>query len=207
MDRIIGVDFDNTVVSYDEVMYNVAIQWGLIPTDTKRSKRDIRASIRFLPDGELAWQRLQSVVYGSRMDEAKLIDGVKMFFRQCQERRVMVYIISHKTELPHFEPGINLRSIALNWMRENSFFEAKGLGLMQEAVYFEATRSEKIKRIKELGCTHFIDDLEETFLENSFPADVDKILYAPHIQCSRVGTIKVVHSWKEVNDYLFYTRS
>ncbi len=208
MDCIIGVDFDNTLVNYDDVMHSVAVQWDLISPDVGKSKNDIRDRVRLLPDGEIEWQRLQSVVYGSRMNEARLIDGVETFFKLCQKHKARVYIISHKTEYANLgEMRTNLRSVAVAWMNRNRFFEANGLGLSQEAVYFESTRGEKIERIKNLECTHFIDDLEETFLEDSFPTNVEKILYAPHMQHSSLGTVRVFTNWREVNDYLFSARS
>lgn len=208
MDYIIGVDFDNTIVSYDDVMYNVALQQGLIHSATRKSKKDIRDKIRQLPDGEIQWQRLQAIVYGSRMEEARLIDGVQMFFELCKLYKVRVYIISHKTEYANFdETGTNLRVAAVTLMRGNRFFEADGLDLSEEDVYFEATRREKIERIRHLRCTHFIDDLEETFLEDSFPTNVEKILYAPHLQHSSLPGVRVVAAWKEINEYLFNARS
>ena len=208
MDRNIGVDFDNTLVNYDEIMHKVAVHWGLISADVRKSKNDIRDQIRLLADGEMEWQRLQSVVYGSKMDEAKLTDGVQSFFKLCKRHGTKVYIISHKTEYINFnDTKTNLRSAAMTWMKKIRFFEGKGLGISPEAVYFESTRHEKIERIKNLGCTHFIDDLEETFLEDLFPTNVVKILYSPHKEGSSLGEIKVVTSWQEVNDYFFPTRS
>ena len=208
MDYIIGVDFDNTIVSYDDLMHRVAVQRGLIHPDVRKSKKHIRDSIRQLPDGEIEWQRLQAIVYGPRTGEARLIEGVQTFFNLCKQHKVAVYIISHKTEYANFdETRTNLRLAALAWMRQNSFFETDGLGLSQENVYFESTRREKIERIKHLGCTHFIDDLEETFLEDSFPANVEKILYAPHMQHSFLPGVRVVTTWEEVSDYFFNARS
>ena len=208
MDYVIGVDFDNTLVSYDDVMYGVALQQGLIHSGTRKSKRDIRDRIRQLPDGEIGWQRLQAIVYGPRMRDARLIDGVQTFFELCQQHKVRVYIISHKTKFAKLdETGTNLRVAALTWMRRNRFFEADGLGLSQKDVYFESTRREKIERISQLGCTHFIDDLEETFLEDSFPMSVEKIPYAPHMQHSSIPGARVFTTWKEISDYLFNAKS
>ena len=204
MGYIIGVDFDNTLVSYDDVIYNVALQEGLIHPGTRKSKRDIRGRIRQLPDGEIRWQRLQAIVYGPRMGEARLIDGVQTFFELCKQHKVAVYIISHKTEFASLdETQTNLRVAAVTWMRENGFFEADGFGLSQEDVYFESTRREKIERIKYLRCTHFIDDLEETFLERSFATNVEKILYAPHIPHLSTPGVRVFSTWKEISDYFF----
>lgn len=208
MDYIIGVDFDNTIVSYDDIMHRVAVQRGLVHPDVRKSKNHIRDSIRQLPNGEIKWQKLQAIVYGSRMGEARLIEGVPTFFSLCKQHKAAIYIISHKTEYANFDQtGSNLRAAALTWMRRNRFFEADGLGLSQEDVYFESTRRQKIMRIRHLRCTHFIDDLEETFLEDSFPTDVEKILYAPHVQHSSLPKVRVVTTWKEISDYFFNTRS
>lgn len=204
MDYIIGVDFDNTIVSYDDLMHALAVQRGLIQPAVKKSKKDIRDTIRQLPNGEVKWQGLQAVLYGPRMREARLIDGVRTFFQLCRRHKVAVYTISHKTEYARSdESGINLRVAALTWMREKGFFEVDGFGLSQQDVYFESTRPEKIERIRQLRCTHFIDDLEETFLEESFPPNVEKILYAPHMQYSALSVVKVFTSWKEISDYFF----
>lgn len=195
-------------MSYDEILHRVAVQMGLIQPGVRKSKKHIRDSIRQLPDGDIEWQKSQATIYGPRMGEARLIQGVQTFFQLCKQHQVAVYIISHKTEFANFdETDTNLRVAALNWMQQNSFFEADGLGLSPEAVYFESTRGEKIERVKRLRCTHFIDDLEETFLEDSFPTNIEKILYAPHMQHSFLRSVRVVATWKEISDYFFDARA
>ena len=47
----------------------------------------------------------------------------------------------------------------------------------QDDVYFSETREGKVRKISELGCTHFIDDLKEVFQEPKFPRGVKKILF------------------------------
>jgi hypothetical protein len=204
---VIGVDFDNTLVIYDELLAAIAVEWGMIGDGTARGKRQIRDVIRRLPDGELHWQRLQAAAYGPRIREAHLADGVPEFFRRCHRAGAKVYAISHKTELAACdETGTNLRQAALDWMATNGFFGARGLGLAREAVYFGATRQEKINYIRTLGCTHFIDDLEETFLEASFPAGVERILFAPHPPPSPTPGVVVAESWKTIGEHIFGQR-
>lgn len=201
---IIGVDFDNTIVTYNELLYKVAVQRGLIPSTVEKSKKDIRDQIRLLPDGEIEWQKLQAIAYGPRISEAKLNAGVWEFFELCKCNNVKVYIVSHKTEFAEYdETRTNLCTTALGWLRANQFFQPAGLGLSLEAVFFGATRQEKIKYIGQLGCTHFIDDLEETFLEEGFPADVEKILYAPCYPRVAMSRVKVITSWHEISEYFF----
>jgi hypothetical protein len=205
-DRIIGVDFDNTLVSYDEVMHRVAVERGLISSDVRKGKWDIRQRVRQSAEGERAWQQLQSIVYGEEIGQARLIEGVRAFFEHCRRAGVPVRIISHKTEFAAWnEAGANLRSAALGWMEAQHFFSDQGLGLSPTDVVFESTRAEKIERIRQLGCTHFIDDLEETFLEPAFPPHVEKILFAPAGARALPPGVRRVNNWQEIDAYFFNT--
>ena len=44
---------------------------------------------------------------------------------------------------------------------KNKFFSTNGLSLSKNDIFFEFTKEAKVKRIKSLGCSHFIDDLPE----------------------------------------------
>lgn len=199
---ILGIDFDNTIVNYDNVLYERALQSGLIPSGVERDKKNIRDKIRGLPDGEIKWQKLQAFIYGKGMKGSLLSEGIKPFFDACRDAAIRVSIISHKTQFASLDDErVDLRETAVDWMKRNRFFEKNGLGLSLERVYFESTRQGKIERIKQLGCTHFIDDLEETFLEDSFPANVERILYAK--ENSGLKDVKALASWKDIYDYFF----
>jgi len=117
------------------------------------------------------------------------MDGAGAFIRACRGRGWPLYVVSHKTAVAGYDDTrTNLRDAALAWMASQGFFEQNGLGFSRDHVFFEGTRPAKIERIKTLGCTHFIDDLEEVFLEPSFPAGVKKFLFA---------------SWPAVHDDFF----
>ena len=98
MPCIVGIDFDNTLVDYGDVMHRAAVRFGFIGKDAPRDKRNIRDKVRRLPDGEMKWRKLQAFVYAEAMDEAKLMEGVRDFFDLCKRAGIRVYIISHKTE-------------------------------------------------------------------------------------------------------------
>jgi hypothetical protein len=200
---IIGVDFDNTLVSYDHLLYTVALERGLITPEVERNKKAIRDRVRRTAEGDVAWQKLQTVAYGVRIGEAQLIEGVAAFFEQCRRTQTPVYIISHKTEFAGYaETPTNLRAAAMGWMETHGFFDAADLGLDRANVFFGATRAEKIERVRTAGCTHFIDDLEETFLEPAFPAHVQKILFAPDDRPALPG-VTVARTWQAVHEQLF----
>lgn len=204
--KSIGIDFDNTIVSYDDVIYKKALSLKLIDKNIKKNKKNIRDDIRRLLNGEIEWQKLQAFVYGEGMKQAKLIEGVKEFFQACHQAKIPVYIISHKTRYASMDKGVDLHLAAQEWMRQNGFFEAGGFGLSSAQVFFESTRGEKISRIERLRCTHVIDDLEETFLEANFPKKVQKILYAPHKEKSDLTGVRTFFSWKDIYAYFFSSR-
>jgi hypothetical protein len=201
---VCGIDFDNTIVTYDELLTTIARERGLIDAARIQTKRSIRDQIRQLPDGEIEWQKCQALLYGPRIAEARLIEGVAEFISLCRERGIPVHIVSHKTEFSQYDATrTNLRTAALAWMTANRFFDSAGLGLSPRCVYFAGTRTEKIERIRDLACTHFIDDLEETFLEESFPPATARILYEPGRQSPAPHGVALMRTWQEIRDYFF----
>jgi hypothetical protein len=197
----IGIDFDNTLVDYNHVFLAAAKQRGLIDTAFDGSKRVVRDSIRSLPDGELAWQRLQGYVYGAGIGGAAMFSGADFFLHSCRGKGVDVFVISHKTQFGHHDPMcVDLRRAALDWMAGRGFFCANGFGIPVERVFFESTRAAKLERIRAVGCTHFIDDLEEVFSDPGFPARVLPILFAPS-GALRAGA--VCPSWQQIAELLF----
>jgi hypothetical protein len=83
--KVIGLDFDNTIVIYDEVFLVEAKKRGLVGSaNGPASKKTVRDAIRLLPNGELAWQELQGFVYGQGIAQASMCDGVDVFLRRCR---------------------------------------------------------------------------------------------------------------------------
>lgn len=201
---IVGLDFDNTIVTYDALIHATALQLGLIEPGTETSKRAVRDYIRRMPAGDIGWQEVQALVYGPLMDAAQLIDGVDAFVRRCRTAGLPVFIVSHKTPYAgQDKTGTNLRDAALRWMESRGFFDANGLGFSRDHVFFASTREEKIARIRDLRCSLFVDDLEEVFLEPSFPPGVTKILFAPEAPESAPDGTVVLSSWQAIHDHVF----
>lgn len=203
---VIGVDFDNTLVGYHDLMWEIARELGLIGVDVPRTKRAVRDRIRAARDGDAGWQRVQAIAYGPRIKDARLIDGVPAFFAACRGAGVHVCVVSHKTAFSSVDGTVNLRAAATRWMADHGFFAPDGFGLSEEDVYYEASRPEKVARIAALGCGHFIDDLEETFAEPTFPAAVERILFAPDSAVPSARGVRVCRSWDQITERLFHAR-
>ena len=201
---LIGLDFDNTIAGYDEVFPAVAESEGLIAKGSASSKADVRSILRGQEEGETKWMELQGRVYGAHMHRARLIDGVADFLMLCARSGTPVCIVSHKTKTGHLDlDRINLREAAMTWMESHGFFNQKKFALSRQDVYFESTRAEKVARIKALKCTHFVDDLEEVFLEPGFPESVEQFLLAGNGASPRGEPFKALKDWKSIGECIF----
>jgi hypothetical protein len=206
---VIGLDLDNTLVTYDSLFHLLAIELELIAADIPKHKRQIRDAVRRHANGEHHWRVLQGLAYGARMHEAALSAGAEDFLLECHRRRLPVHIVSHRTQHAASDPqGLDLRDAALAWMHQRRFFDADGLGLEPAHVWFEPTRADKVARIRRLGCTHFVDDLEEVFREAEFPPHVIKILYAPDLGDgpADIDGVRVATNWAAVREAMFADR-
>lgn len=173
----IGIDFDNTIACYDAAFPRVATVLGLMPAGAAADKLGTRAFLRALPDGEAVWQRLQGQVYGRFMAEARLIPGATAFIAAARQRGGEIWVVSHKTQFGHQDEGrVDLRLAALDWMDAQGLF-APAL-LRRDRVFFESSRTAKLRRIAILDLVAFIDDLPEVLSAAEFPAATDAYLFS-----------------------------
>jgi hypothetical protein len=198
----IGIDFDNTIITYDDEFRAAAEAGGLIAPGFSGNKQAVRDAIRLLPDGELAWQRLQGQVYGKGIGGAAIVAGVATFLRRCRTEGCAVVVVSHKTEYGHFDPDrVNLRKAALDWMAGQGLLGGDH-GIALADIHFESTRAEKLARIAALSLTHFIDDLEEVLTDPDFPPDVERILFADGAQPASPSYISC-STWRDIERQVF----
>ncbi len=199
----IGVDFDNTIVRYDDLFHRVASEGGLVGPETPADKTAIRDALR-RAGREDDWTRMQGVVYGTRIDEAEPFEGVLEFFAACREAGTPASIVSHKTRHPFLVAGSgpppDLHAAARGWL------DARGLAGAAAGVWFEGTKERKLARIGELGATVFIDDLPEFLLEPGFPAGVERILFDPARRYPESDAYRKASSWREIREALLGVR-
>jgi len=200
MKIVIGIDFDNTIVNYNNVFYKYALMEGLITGQIHKTKKEIRDYIRLFKSDE-AWTSLQGQVYSKHMQEAEPAEGVENFFCKCKEHSVKFLIISHKTLYPVIGPLVNLHHVAMNWLADRNFFDR--YGLKEAEVIFKETREEKLNAIDTLNCTHFIDDMLEVLIHNKFPLHTQKILYSSEERLDTYSDVRQFGSWKEIEAYFF----
>jgi hypothetical protein len=200
----IGVDFDNTIVSYDELFWQLAREADLVPPHTPVSKQKVRDHLRETGREDL-WTELQGVGYGTRIGEARAFPGVIDFFRSARRAGIRIAIVSHKTRHPYRGAVVDLQEAARGWLDTHGFFDPAGIGLRDTEVFFEPSAAAKRARIALLGCTHFIDDLPEFLADPDFPPGVQRILFQPgnpRDVPDVAGALWHLASWAEIADTL-----
>lgn len=201
----VGLDFDNTIVLYDAVFAAAGRAMGLLPDGFAGGKAQVRVAVRSRPDGDAEWTRLQARVYGPGIRDAVPSPGLHPFLDRCRAAGARIGIVSHKTAFAAADPGgVNLREVAWAWLTDQGLIGPGGIDPAD--VHFESTRADKIGRIRAVGFTHFIDDLDEVFLEPDFPPHVRRCLFAPGRCPLPVGPFTAFQTWAEIGDDLFGAR-
>ena len=189
----IGVDFDNTIVSYDTLFHRLAEERSLIPAGLPATKVAVRDHLRAIGN-EPAWTALQGIAYGERMADAAPFPGVFDTLRACLVEGARVSIISHRTKAPIVGEPVDLHAAARHWLVKQGVLDFIEAG----DVHFELTRDAKVERLRAANCHSFIDDLPEFLCHPGFPTDVRRVLFDPtdaHPPDDRWTTVR---SWHDV---------
>jgi len=173
---IIGLDLDNTIVSYENVFPKIAEQQKLVPEGSCQSKIAVRDFLR-QHDREAEWTELQGYVYGKCMDSADVFPQVLETLHAWSSQGFSFYILSHKTQFPCAGPAFDLHATAREWIAK-TFAELKK-SLPESHIHFFPSKEDKISAIKQYQCDVFVDDLPEILMADHFPTDCKPVLFDP----------------------------
>jgi hypothetical protein len=203
----IGIDLDNTILKYDEVFYSLAVENSWIDRECLCDKDAIKGSLaqksESAEQGESRWRQLQAWAYGKQIGKALLFDGFYEFAKQARQFNDQLFIVSHKTEFSNYDATVPLRSNAINTLSQRGFFKPVsegGLGFKKNDVFFASTLDEKIRRIRELNLTHFIDDLPKVIFHPDFPGETRRVLFASTPNNEADENI-VFRAWSDIEEY------
>ncbi len=196
---ILGLDFDNTLVCYDQLFYQIALEKGLIEKTIPAKKVAIRDSLRSR-DMEDEFTILQGEVYGLHIIRAEPAEGMLKALEEIHKRGIKMVLVSHKTKTPYKGPKYDLHKAAKSWLSENNLLGASSIiNWTEKDLFFEETKVNKIKRINSCMCTHYVDDLQEILFE--LPSEVKKIHYNPDsIKNKKIDSdFQIMRSWSQLN--------
>lgn len=168
----IGIDLDNTLISYDSLFLSLARKMGAsLRADS--SKEDVKSwSLDQDPSGE-QWRELQSLAYGPRVLEAPIFPGARECLTAWLQSGHTLTVCSHKTEKSAFDPEIKLRDWAALWLQQNL------KEIPRSSIFFCETLEEKIQKIDDLNLDFFIDDHLHVLKQPQFPPLTGRVWFNP----------------------------
>ena len=196
----IGVDFDNTIVSYDKVFHKVALEQSLIKSNLNISKIAVRDYLREQGQNNI-WTELQGYVYGERMLDADIFSGFINFLTFARKNSIEVSIISHKTIYPYLGNRYNLHDSAREFISKLLTNQNKNL-VNKKNIFFELTQEKKAIRITQQSCDYFIDDLPEIFALHDFPKKTKKILFDQDKKNKNFDDGEICSSWENIQEVI-----
>jgi hypothetical protein len=197
----IGLDLDNTIVSYDAGFPALAVELGLLPASHGLTTKDaVKTLLWRQPDGETLWMRLQGQMYGRYIEHGRLHAGVGEFLRAMHVAGNRLSIVSHKTRYGHFDANrVDLWDAAVGWLERRGLF-AEEFGLRRDNVHFRETRAEKLATIGQVGCDVFIDDLPEVLLDPAFPRATTGLWFAAGQDGAAWPALTPYRDWPALRD-------
>ena len=196
----IGLDFDNTIVCYDQAIALLAEELFELAEDVPRTKLGLRDHLR-AAGREPEWTAFQAELYGPGMRYAQPFEGAIATMQKLVAEDHELVIISHRSRRPYAGPPHDLHAAAHLWVAERM----QSAGLFAEAngsLNFLETRQEKVARIAELGCQAFLDDLPEVLAAPGFPASAEGILFDPSGRCAAPEGKLRISAWPELRKVL-----
>lgn len=200
----IGLDFDNTIVCYDEAIALLAEKIFDLPKDVPLTKIGVRNHLRGA-GREAEWTSFQGELYGPGMQHARPFDGAIATMQKLLDGGHELLIISHRSRRPFAGPPHDLHAAAISWIADN--LQNSGLFCSREerdSVHFLESRSKKLEMIRHTACNFFLDDLPEVLEADMFPTDTYGILFDPSGVCTsdKRRFTAVVTGWDKLQEVL-----
>jgi hypothetical protein len=196
----IGIDFDNTIVNYDNLFKKAALHTKWSDKDSLgETKATIKSTLFSVDGNDLRWQELQAILYGILIKEARPFSGVVETLKYFSlDKNIELFIVSHKTKYSSFSKDITFIDKAVLWLAENKISEF----VSEKNTYFAPDRDEKIKIIASLNLNYFIDDLIEVLEDKNFP-DIKRILFTNENVVPVNSGIVILNSWEKIKEKIY----
>ncbi|MBL4865619.1 MAG: hypothetical protein JKY67_04505 [Pseudomonadales bacterium] len=182
----VGIDFENTMVDYDGLFYQLALERKDVdfdpsisltnPAPTKETLRD-----QLINNGLThRWLELQKIVYGSRVLEAMPYTGLIRFLALCKEHSVECVLVCHHS--PRVFKNANFNEMLLAWLSKYGVSKYLHGQSLTEKLYISSTQEDMAQLVSKLGCTHFVSNGMSLFGLEEFPAGVSRFLFDPKMR-------------------------
>lgn len=181
----IGLDLDNTLACHDATFDRLAGAAGIPDSICRSGKKAVRDFLESSGRGG-EWTAMQGRAYGDSMSSAIPFPGALEFLRLARHQGHEVFIVSHRTRRPIAGEDVDLHRAATDWLETHGFAALA-------RVFLETETALKARRILDLSCDVFIDDLPEFLSRGDLSSIPRKILFRPWP--GPAISLETVHSW------------
>lgn len=203
--KVVGIDFDNTLVNYDQIFSSEMTRLGIVKKGMESSKEALKRHFEAQGDGNLLWTRMQSEIYCRRLHESSIAEGALDAIRAILESGVAVRIISHKTQYPTVGFAVDLHHCAKRWINDFVIGRLSKLNNTSIKWIFCPTVDEKWECVEQEGCDWFIDDLHSFLSDSRFPKDTTRVWYTNKVSSSQ--EFQAFSKWTDIAQYILSERS
>jgi len=177
----IGLDFDNTIVCYDEAIIRLAEKIFDLPKELALTKTGLRDYLR-RQGREPDWTSFQGELYGPGMKFAQPYNGCIEAINKLLRDGHTFFIISHRSKHPYGGQNYDMHAHARNWINTVLYSRIRTWVLEEshENTFFMETKQDKLQKIKELRIDYFLDDLPEMVDEAKKFVSGKSILFDPN---------------------------
>lgn len=192
-----GLDLDNTLIDYQRA-YGFLVAEVLSTSEFENQVLDKDAAKNLILEhkGSLAWTEAQGKLYSEYLTHADFFPGALDFLKSAQQLGLEIKIVSHKTKYPFVGPRVDLQACAEKWLHDKLPYDIFR-PVLSKNLFFEETKDSKVKRILELKCESFVDDLAEIL--EALPTNIARIHFRGS---SENGKFVKVSSWTELIDLI-----
>jgi hypothetical protein len=179
----IGLDFDNTIVCYDQAIAQLAEELFKLPENVPRTKLGLRDYLRSA-GREPDWTAFQGALYGPGMQLAEPYEGCLEALSKLSAQ-FDLFIVSHRSKSPYAGPNYDLHQSAVTWIHQNLTYQRDSDNRQYPLApvlntSFHEEKYLKIQQICDLNLDIFLDDLPSILLHPSFPVSTKPILFDPN---------------------------
>lgn len=192
----VGVDLDNTIINYDGVFHEAALELEWITPDIAKDKESVKAF--FITQGrEPKWTELQGVVYGKCLNKAAPYADAYDCLNELTRAEYELHLISHKTRYPIIGERWDFHDAANTWLSKNLFSN------LFSTINFCETKRLKIETINQLDLDIFIDDLPSILTDQRFSPLTKKVLFDPNEVHVGAFSLFRFSNWQSIQKWIF----
>lgn len=165
----IGFDLDNTIIDYRTSLELLAKEKFNLSLESYE-KAAVKEALTQKGGNDL-WREAQSLLYSDYVEKGVIHKELIDLLSRLKDEGHNLIIISHKTKTSNWDKSKNFHQPALK------FLESKlDLKIFDEVVFSESF-DEKVKKICDVECDYFIDDLKE-IMQALGPLDPQGVLFS-----------------------------